>query len=64
MLQRLTRYWWLIALRGLISLIFAAIAFINPTLAFEALIFALGIFLSVPSFLLTFYLTSVRDKKG
>ena len=47
MLQRLTRYWWLIALRGLISLIFAAIAFINPTLAFEALIFALGIFLLV-----------------
>lgn len=45
MLQRLTRFWWLIVLRGVVSVIFAIIAFTNPTLAFEALIFVLGVFL-------------------
>lgn len=47
MLQRLTKFWWLIILRGVVSVIFAMIAFTNPTLAFEALILVLGIFLMV-----------------
>lgn len=45
MLQRLTQFWWLIVLRGVVSVIFAVVAFTRPQLAFEALIFVLGIFL-------------------
>jgi uncharacterized membrane protein HdeD (DUF308 family) len=45
MLQRLTNFWWLIALRGMVSIIFAGIAFTNPKLAFEALVLLLGVFL-------------------
>lgn len=47
MLQRLTKFWWLIILRGLVSILFAIIAFTNPKLAFEALIILLGVFLIV-----------------
>lgn len=47
MLQRLTKFWWLIILRGVVSIIFAIIAFTNPTLAFEAIILVLGVFLLV-----------------
>lgn len=45
MLQRLTKFWWLIVLRGLVSVIFAVFAFLNPSLAFELLILVLGVFL-------------------
>ena len=45
MLQRLTQFWWLIVLRGVVSILFAIVAFTNPKLAFEALIILLGIFL-------------------
>jgi uncharacterized membrane protein HdeD (DUF308 family) len=45
MLQRLTKFWWLIILRGVVSILFAIIAFTNPSLAFEALILLLGVFL-------------------
>ena len=41
MLQRLTQFWWLIVLRGIVSIVFAIVAFARPQLAFEALIFAL-----------------------
>ncbi|HRI62130.1 MAG TPA: HdeD family acid-resistance protein, partial [Saprospiraceae bacterium] len=47
MLQRLTNFWWLIILRGVVSIIFAIIAFTNPELAFGALILVLGFFLLV-----------------
>lgn len=47
MLQRLTKHWWLLLLRGIVSLLFAIIAFTNPVLAFEALILVLGVFLIV-----------------
>jgi len=45
MLSRLTRFWWVLVLRGLVSVLFAAFAFLNPKVAFEALILVLGIFL-------------------
>lgn len=45
MLQRLTQFWWLLILRGLISVIFAIFAFTNPQLAFQVLILVLGVFL-------------------
>ena len=47
MLHRLTKFWWIIILRGLVSIIFAIVAFTNPRLAFEALILLLGVFLLV-----------------
>lgn len=45
MLYRLSKLWWLLVLRGLVSILFAIFAFLNPKLAFEALILLLGIFL-------------------
>lgn len=45
MLSRLTRFWWVLVLRGLVSILFAAFAFFNPKVAFEVLILVLGIFL-------------------
>lgn len=45
MLRRLTKFWWLLILRGLVSIAFAIVAFLNPRIAFEALILLLGIFL-------------------
>ncbi len=45
MLQRLTKFWWLIVLRGLVSVLFAIFAFLNPSLAFDLLILVLGVFL-------------------
>ncbi len=45
MLQRLNQFWWLLVLRGLISIAFGVAAFLNPQLAFEALVVLLGIFL-------------------
>jgi len=47
MLQRLTKFWWLLILRGVVSIIFAIVAFLNPKLAFDALILVLGVFLLV-----------------
>lgn len=45
MLSRLTRFWWVLVLRGIVSIIFAVFAFLNPKVAFEALILVLGVFL-------------------
>ena len=45
MLFRLSKFWWLLILRGLISIFFAIVAFLNPQLAFEAIILLLGILL-------------------
>ncbi len=47
LLQRMSRLWWLLILRGLVSIIFAIIAFLNPRLAFDALLLVLGVFLIV-----------------
>ena len=45
MLSRLTRFWWVLVLRGIVSIVFALFAFLNPKIAFEALILLLGVFL-------------------
>lgn len=45
MLHRLTQFWWLIVLRGVVSIAFAVVAFTNPKLAFQALVLVLGVFL-------------------
>lgn len=47
MLQSLTRYWWVLVFRGLISVAFAIFAFLNPRAAFATLILALGLFLLI-----------------
>lgn len=47
MLQRLTKHWWILVLRGVVSLLFAAIAFTNPELAYRTLLLVLGVFLVV-----------------
>lgn len=47
MLKSLTRYWWLLVLRGLVSVLFAGFAFLNPHAAFATLVLALGLFLLV-----------------
>jgi uncharacterized membrane protein HdeD (DUF308 family) len=45
MLQSLSRYWWVLVVRGLISIAFAVFAFLNPKAAFATLVLALGAFL-------------------
>ena len=45
MLQRLTQFWWLMVLRGIISIAFGIAAFMNPKIAFEVLVMLLGAFL-------------------
>lgn len=45
MLQRLTQFWWLLVLRGALSVVFGIVAFLNPKMAFEALVLMLGAFL-------------------
>jgi uncharacterized membrane protein HdeD (DUF308 family) len=45
MLQSLGRYWWVLVLRGLISVLFAVFAFTNPKAAFTTLVLVLGFFL-------------------
>lgn len=45
LLNRLSKFWWLLILRGLVSLLFAVFAFLNPKVAFEVLILLLGVFL-------------------
>lgn len=47
MLRSLTRYWWVLVLRGLVSVLFAGFAFLNPHAAFATLVLALGLFLLV-----------------
>lgn len=47
MLQRLTRYWWVLVLRGLVSVAFAVFAFVNPHAAFATLVLALGALLLI-----------------
>ncbi len=47
MLRSLTRHWWVLVLRGLVSILFAGFAFLNPHAAFATLVLALGLFLLV-----------------
>lgn len=42
MLRNLASHWWVLVLRGLASIIFAIVAFTQPGLAFEALVYLLG----------------------
>jgi uncharacterized membrane protein HdeD (DUF308 family) len=47
MLSSLTKHWWLLVLRGMVSILFAILAFANPADTFTALILVLGVFLLV-----------------
>lgn len=44
-LQILAKHWWVPVLRGVVSLAFAAVAFLMPTFTFTVLVLALGAFL-------------------
>lgn len=44
-LQILAKRWWVQVLRGVVSLAFAAVAFLMPTFTFTVLVLALGAFL-------------------
>ena len=45
MIQILAKHWWLLVVRGLVSLAFAAAAFLMPKLTFELLVLLLGVLL-------------------
>ena len=47
MIQILDKHWWVLVLRGFVSLAFAATAFFMPKLTFELIVWMLGIFLLV-----------------
>lgn len=61
MLQRLTKFWWLLVLRGLVSIGFAVFAFLFPKPAFEALVFVLGVFLLADGLLAVWLGARMRD---
>jgi uncharacterized membrane protein HdeD (DUF308 family) len=42
MLEQLTRHWWVLALRGVVAILFAAIAFSQPSITLTALIYVWG----------------------
>ncbi len=39
------KHWWILVLRGLVSILFAVLAFTQPTTTFTALVILLGIFI-------------------
>ena len=45
MIQILAKHWWVLVLRGFVSLAFAATAFFMPKLTFELIVWMLGVFL-------------------
>ncbi len=54
MMHILTRYWWVLVMRGTVSLLFAAIAFALPVKTFEFIVLLLGAFLLVDGLLAVF----------
>lgn len=62
MLRSLTRYWWVLVLRGLVSVLFAGFAFLNPHAAFATLVLALGLFLLVDGATALYLGLRMRDK--
>ncbi len=45
MLTGMLKHWWILVLRGLVSILFAVLAFTQPGLTFTALVILLGIFI-------------------
>lgn len=54
MMQILSRYWWILIVRGVVSLAFAAAAFMMPQLTFAILVIMLGLFLLADGLLATY----------
>jgi len=45
MLTGMLKHWWILVIRGLVSILFAVLAFTQPSLTFAALVILLGIFI-------------------
>ncbi|TNE55521.1 MAG: HdeD family acid-resistance protein [Bacteroidetes bacterium] len=54
MIHILAKHWWVLVVRGLVSLIFAATAFLIPELTFAILVTLIGIFLLADGILATY----------
>ena len=54
MLQILAKHWWVLVLRGFVSLAFAAVAFLLPKFTFTILVIMLGVFLLADGLLATY----------
>lgn len=54
MLRNLASHWWVLLLRGLASILFAVVAFLQPELAFGALVLFIGILFLADGAITTF----------
>lgn len=54
MIQILAKHWWVLVIRGLVSLAFAGVAFLMPQFTFEILVMMIGVFLLADGLLATY----------
>ncbi|MBL7775398.1 MAG: DUF308 domain-containing protein [Saprospiraceae bacterium] len=54
MIQILAKHWWVLVLRGIVSLAFAAAAFLMPEFTFDVLVMMIGLFLLADGALATY----------
>lgn len=64
MLERLTQHWWLIALRGMLAIIFGVIALAWPEITIAALVFVFGIYALADGVVSLYSAVARRDLAG
>lgn len=62
MLKFFTRHWWMLAIRGLLAVIFGVIALIWPTITLQALIIIFGIYVLVDGLFTLFSVLTHRSR--
>ena len=61
MLKVLSKYWWLLALRGVLAILFGILAFIWPGLTLQALVILFGAYVLIDG--IAAIVTGIRDRE-